>query len=202
MAFSDMFRCLVSLSNVFWFKFFGKCFVSFSVFNDFQEIEVSLNDNGYQGVGYPFLVTDVIAVNVSSINDELSIFTTALDTLYSVKNGYSVPLNGVQIEDIDLNATNTELLTVNIGVDHNKLGLYALNGLHFLNIPGDGRFSRTERYSTLDFYGTVYSINEALRFLYFHSTNTSHCGNDYVLIEVSYGAEIVNMTLTVDVLCS
>lgn len=118
-----------------------------------------------------------------------------------MKRGYSLPLNGPQIEDIDLNATNTELLTVIIAVNHNEIGLYALNGLHFVNVPGDGKFSRTERYSALEFLGTIWSINRALPFLYFHSTNASHCGNDDVLIEVVYGAETVNMTLNVDVIC-
>ena len=168
-----------------------------------HEIEISLNDNGWYGEGDPFYVTDVIAVNVTNINDELNmLYTRDLLTLYSVKRGYSVPLIGLQLEDIDLNETNTELLMVNISVNHNKIGLYALNGLHFIDFSFQDRFKRTNRYSVLNFEGTMYSINKALPYLYFHSTNSSHCGQDIVKIKVSYKHEIVNTSLNINVTCS
>ena len=146
-------------------------------------------------------IPDKIAVNISSVNDPLNIFTTKDSLDYTVKNGYAVPLNGLQIADNDLNQTNTELLLVNITTTYNKIGLYALNGLHFKNIENDTRFHRTSRYSALNFHGTVYSINEAFRYLYFHSTNTTHCGMDTVNVHVTYFDEMVNISLNVNVTC-
>ena len=116
-----------------------------------QEIEISLNDNGYYGYGETYYLRDVIGVNVSNVNDELNIISTISMTEFTVRNGFSVPLYGLQVSDIDLNKTNTELLSVNITCDDNKIGLYALNGLHFLNIDdNNGFFKRTSKYSSLD----------------------------------------------------
>ena len=163
---------------------------------------MSLNDNGYYGEGNPYYITDVIAVNVTSINDDLSIYSTESSTWFIVKSGFSVPLNGLQIEDVDLNVTNTELLLVNISVNHNKIGLYVIDGLHFTDLSSGNQYERTNRYSSLNFYGTMYNINNALSYLYYHSTNESYCGDDIVDITVSYQNEIVNTTLNVNVTCS
>jgi len=48
-----------------------------------HEIRVALDDNGHVGAGDAFYVTDVIGVNVSSVNDALSVFNTELSSSYS-----------------------------------------------------------------------------------------------------------------------
>eukprot|EP01083_Nonionella_stella_P003763 10810_1 len=178
---SDINECVTNLT-----------FVVVSNWNGIKghEIEISLRDDA-------FYVTDVIAVNVSRINHELRIINTDSTASYVVKNGYSVALNTLQVQDMDLNVTNTELVLVNISVDYNTIALYAVNGLHF-----NQRFRRTNRYSTLDFYATIYSINQALPYLYFHSNgNASLCGTDTVQIVVSYESETANASLSVNVTC-
>ena len=162
-----------------------------------QVIEITLEDNGDRGIGRSIFVEKFVSVNVSNVNDTMSIISTQSN--FSVEHGYSIPINTLQVIDKDLNKTSDELLIVNINItsiSSNTLSLYYLNGIHFTNII----FDRINKYTELLFLSTITNLNNALKYLYFHS-DEQFCGMETIYIDIQATNEHAMQNVTVNVTC-
>lgn len=132
----------------------GLIFASAANFSGAAAIDVTVNDQGYTGIGGGVDHIGIVGITVAPVNDAPAVTaptagTTPEDTSFFFSSGNG---NTISVSDLDV---GTGALKVTITASNGRVSLASLAGVTL--ISGDGTLD-----STIVFSGTVASINNAL----------------------------------------